>query len=106
MADLAVAMQREAVVERLRGGVVLGLEARQHRPGDGEDPEQADHPGNDAQTHYDGAALADAESRSALRVFGHARSSSLRSPESTRSANVAITIEKMTTTIAYADAEP
>ena len=33
-------------------------------------------------------------------AIGHARSSSLNSPESTRSANVAMTIAKMTTTIA------
>src|SRR2546423_7516493 len=104
MADVAVATEREAVVQRLSRRVLLRLEAREHRPGDREDPEQADHPGGDPEAEDGCAALSDAEPRPAMDAPDHARSSSLRSPESTRSANVAMTIEKTTTTIAYADA--
>src|SRR5207237_2108317 len=106
VADLAVASEREALVQRLSRRVLFGLEARQERPPDGEDPEHPDHPGGDPEPGRAGTALADPEPRSPTCPQDHARSSSFRSPDSTRSENVAMTIEKMTTTIAYADAEP
>src|SRR5579864_8514170 len=102
MRDVVVAAEREALVESLRCGVLLCLEACQQRPTDREDPDQRDEPGEDSDPEGDGAALADSESRAAL----HARSSSLKRLERTRRAKVAMMIEKMTTTIAYADADP
>src|SRR5438876_390366 len=106
VADLAVAGKREPVVERRSGCILLVLQARQPRPQHGEDAEQADHPGRHPQTDHGGATLTDSELRSASPVKGHARLSSFKSPDSTRKAKVALMIEKMTTTIAYADADP
>src|SRR5919197_364396 len=93
-------------MERLGSCVVLGLEAGQDGPGDGEDPEQGDEPCQRSETDDHDPAFADPELRAAPFAVRHARSSSLKRLESTRSANVAITIAKMTTTIAYADAAP
>src|SRR5262249_49646076 len=117
VAHVAVAMERETTVERLGGCVLLGLEAREHHPGEREDPEQGDEPGGRPEGDRTGAALADPELRAATRAIGHApsasfrrpdgtrdvghaRSSSFRRPDSTRNANVAITIAKTTTTMA------
>ena len=56
--------------------------------------------GTESEPDHTDAALSDPELRPATSALGHARSSSFRRPESTRSANVAMTIAKMTTTIA------
>src|SRR5581483_6745540 len=106
MGDVAVAAEAQSLVKRLRGCVLLGLEAREDGPGDREDPEEPDDPREHAQSGDDGTALADAEPCSAPPGPGHARSSSLKRLDRTRKANVAMMIEKTTTTIAYADAEP
>src|SRR6266576_4044356 len=100
MADVAVARERQAVVQRLRGCVLLGLEARQERPANGEDPKHADHPGADAEGDDCSATLADAQPRPPTRTTDQALSSSFSRPESSRRANVAMMIEKTTTTIA------
>src|SRR5213592_1430525 len=102
MGDVAVAPEREPLMERLRRSVLFGLEARERRPRDRKDPEQCDDPGERGDAVSDRTALPDAQPRAAP----HARCSSLKRLESTRSANVAMMIEKMTTTIAYADADP
>src|SRR5581483_11411402 len=102
MRHVAVAVEGQPLVQRLSCGVLLGLEARQQGPGEGKDPDQRNEPREDADADRDSPALADAESGSAL----HARSSSLNRLDSTRSANVAMMIAKMTTTMAYADADP
>src|ERR1700741_3845301 len=86
--DVAVAVKRKRVVERLRCRVLFGLEAGQHRPGEGEDPDQTDGPGQDAKADDDESLLADVE----LTAAFHARSSSLKRPERTRRAKVAMTI--------------
>jgi len=117
VAHVAVALKRKTMVEGLGGRVLLGLEAREHHPGEGGDPEQRDEPRGRPERDRTGAALSDPELRAAtpalgragssscrrpdsIRNVGHARSSSFRSPDSTRNANVAITIAKTTTTIA------
>ncbi len=106
MADVAVAAERQALVQGLRRGVLFGLEAGEDRPGDGEDPEEPNEPRERTDARNDCATLADAQLRPTAFLVGHASSSSLNRLERTRSANVAMMIEKMTTTIAYAEAEP
>ena len=106
MTDVAVATEAEALVQGLRRGVLLGLEAREDCPGEREDPEQRNEPRQHPETGDGSATFADAELRAAPLTVGHARASSLNKLESTRRANVAMMIEKTTTTIAYADAAP
>src|SRR5436190_8992590 len=100
MADIAVTAEGEAVMKRLLSRVLLCLEAREDSPQDREDPEKGDQPCERAEADDDRAMFTDGEPRSAPLPVGHARSSSLKRLERTRSANVAMMIEKITTTIA------
>src|SRR6201999_28031 len=83
-------------------GVLLGLERVQDHPEHGEEEDQPDDPGQDAERAVDGPALADG----GRGGFAHAASSPSSRWDRTRSESVAITIEASTTTMLYADAWP
>src|SRR3954447_26539857 len=95
--DLPVAVERR-MEEQLRGGVrlLLPLERIEQHPEDGEEEDEPKDPCEGAERAIHPRTLPD-DSRS--RNTAHAASSPFSSPDRTRNEIVAMTIEKMTTTM-------